>query len=48
LHFGELLEVLHERYGDVIQRAVRLALTREVDVGDAVGIFDFAVAGEAV
>lgn len=48
LHFGELLEVLHERNGNVVQRAVRLALAREVRVDDAICIFHFAVTGEAV
>ena len=48
MNFRELLEVLHERNGDVVQRAVRLALACEIDVRDAVGILNFAISCEAV
>jgi hypothetical protein len=48
LHFGELFKIRHERLGDGVQRAVRLTIAGEVDVYDAIGIFDLAVAIEAV
>lgn len=48
MHFGELLEVRHQRERDVIQRAVRLTCACEIDMRNAVGIFDAAIAVETV
>jgi len=48
LYFGELFEIFHQRTRDVVQRAVRLALTRQIDMGNAVGKGKFAVTCEAV
>lgn len=48
LHFGELFDIRHQRDRDVVQRAVRLTRAREIDVRDAIGIFDAAVASESV
>lgn len=48
MHFGELFEVFRQRAGDGVKRAIRLTPAGEINAGDAVGIFDFAVAGEAV
>lgn len=48
LNIRELFEVDGQRARDGIERAVRLAVPGEVDVRDAVGIFESAVAGEAV
>ena len=48
MNFGELLKVFRKRTCDGVECAVGLAFTCEVDVRDAIGVFDFAVAGEAV
>jgi len=43
-----LFEVCRQRARDGVERAIRLAPAGEIYAGDAVGIFDFAVAGEPV
>lgn len=48
LNIGELFEVLHDRAGDGVERAVGLAGTGEVNVRHAISIFDLAVAVETV
>lgn len=48
LHFGELFEIRHKGLCDGVQRAIRLTTTGEIDMHNAVGIFDFAVAVETV
>ena len=48
LYLGELLEVLNEWLGDVVQRAVRLTSAGKVDLSDTVGEHDTLVAGKAV
>ena len=48
LYIGELLEVLNEWLGDVVQRAVRLTSAGKVDLSDTVGEHDTLVAGKAV
>lgn len=48
LHLGKLLEILRERLGDVIQRAVGLALPDEIDVRHTIGIGEAAVTGETI
>ena len=48
LNLRELFEIRHDRLRDGIQRAIRLTTAREIDVRDAVCIFEFAVPGEAV
>jgi len=48
LHFRELFEIEHQRERDGVERAVRLAATRQIDMRDTIGKCQFAVAGEAV
>ena len=48
LNIRELFEVLHERARNGVQRAVGLAGPGEVNMRHAIGIFEFAVAGEAI
>jgi len=48
LHFGELLEVLHQRARNGVERAVRLTATREIDVRNAIGKCELAVTIETV
>ena len=48
LHLGELFEVEHERERDGIERAVRLATAREIDVRNAIGKYQFVVTSETV
>lgn len=48
LDFRELFEVRHDRLCNGIQRAVGLTTTREIDMCNAVCIFEFAVSGKAV
>jgi hypothetical protein len=48
LDVGELFEILGERARNRVERAVRLTRTGEVNVRHTVGVFHFAVAGEAV
>jgi len=48
LHFGELFEVLGQRAGDVVQRAIRLATTGQIHMGDTIGKHKFAVTGETI
>lgn len=43
-----MFEVGHQRTGDRIECAVRLAPAGEIDVRHAIGVFKFAVAGKAV
>ena len=48
LHFGELFEIFCQRTRDVVERAIRLAGTGQIDMGNAVGEGESAVAGETV
>lgn len=48
LYLGELFEGLGERLRNVVKRAIGLAHACEIDVRDAVGEGEFAVAGETV
>ena len=48
LNIRELLEVEHERTGDVIERSIRLAATCEINMRHAVGKLKLAVACETV
>ena len=48
MNFGELFEVEHQRERDGIERAIRLATTREVDMYNTISKSDLAVACETV
>jgi hypothetical protein len=48
LNFGELFEVERERERNGIERAVRLATTREIYMRDTIGKCQFAVTGETI
>ena len=48
LNLGELFEVRHDRLCDAVECPVRLTTTREVDVCDAVSIFDPVISSETV
>jgi hypothetical protein len=48
LDVGELFEVERERACDVVERAVGLAVPREINMGNAIGIFELAIACKAV
>jgi len=48
LNFGELFEVEHQRKRDGVERTVRLATAREINMRDAIGKGKFAIAIEAV
>ena len=48
LHFGELLEIFHQRTRDVVERAVRLASARQVNMCNPIRKGKFAVAREAI
>lgn len=48
LDVRELLEVRHERTGNGIERAVRLTIAREVDMGDTIREGEPAVACETI
>ena len=48
MNFRELFEVRHDRLSDGVQCSVRLATAREIDVRDAVCIFESAVSREAI
>jgi hypothetical protein len=48
LHLGELLEIFHQRARDVVERAIRLAVARQVNMCNAIGKGEFAVTGETV
>jgi hypothetical protein len=48
LNFGELFEVEHQRERNGVERAIRLATAREIDMHNTIGKGDFAVAGETV
>ena len=48
MNFGELFEVERERERDGIERAVRLATTREIYMCDTIGKCQFAVASETI
>ena len=48
LNIGKLFEVLRDRARDGIERAVGLTCAGEVNMRHAIGIFEFAIAGEAI
>ena len=48
LNIGELLEVKHERTGDVIERAVRLAVARKINVRHTISKLELAIACETI
>lgn len=48
LNIGELFEVRHQRTGNGVQRAVGLAGAAEVNMRDAIGIFEPGVPGKTV
>lgn len=48
MNFGELFEVEHQRERDGVERAVRLATAREVDMHNTISKSDLAVACETV
>jgi hypothetical protein len=48
LNIGELFEVEDERARDVIERAVGLAIAREIDMCDTISVFEFTIASEAI
>ena len=48
MHFGELLEIFHQRTRDVVERAVRLAATRQVDMCNTISKGKSAVTREAI
>ena len=48
LNIGELFEVRCERTRNGVQRAIGLAGAAEIDVRNAVGVFEFTVAGETI
>jgi len=48
LNLRELFEILYERLGNGVQRAVRLTTAREVDVRDTISKDKFAVAGKTI
>lgn len=48
LHFGELLEVFHERARDVVERAIRLASARQIHMCYAITKDEFAITSETV
>jgi hypothetical protein len=48
LNFRELFEIFRERAGDGIERAIRLATARKIDVRNAISKYKFAIAGEAI
>lgn len=48
LHLRELFEVEHKRERNSIERAIRLATAREINMRDAIRKDKFAVAGETV
>lgn len=43
-----MFEVRHQRACNGIERAIGLALAGQIYVDDAIGVFDFVVAGEAI
>ena len=48
MNFGELSEIEHERERDGIERTVRLAPAREIDMRDTIRKGKFAVASETI
>lgn len=48
MNFGELLEIEHQRERDGVERAVRLAATRKVNMHNTISKSDLAVACETV
>jgi hypothetical protein len=48
LNIGELFEVRHERARDGVERTVGLTIASEVNVRDAIRVFEAAVACKAV
>jgi hypothetical protein len=48
LHFGELLEIFHQRTRDVVEGAVGLAAACQVDVCNAISKGQSAITREAV
>ena len=48
LNIGELFEVLHERTRDSVQRAVGLACPCEINVCNAISVFELAIPGETI
>jgi hypothetical protein len=48
LYLGKLFEVFRQRQGHIVERAIRLATTRQVHMGHTFRKGEFAVTGEAV
>jgi hypothetical protein len=48
LNIRELFEVCHERARDSVKRPVGLAIPGEINICDAIGIFQFGIAREAI
>jgi hypothetical protein len=48
LHFGELLEVRHQRAGDRVESPVRLATSHEIDMHYPICIGNLTIACETV
>ena len=48
MNFGELFEIEHERERDGIERTIRLATAREIDMRDTIGKGKFAIASETI
>ena len=48
MNFRELLEIEHKRERDGIERTVRLATAREIDMRDTIGKDKFAITVETI
>lgn len=48
MNFWKLFEVEHQRERDGVERTVRLATAREIDMRDTIGKGELAIASEAV
>jgi hypothetical protein len=48
LHLRELFEIFCQRARDVVERAVRLAVARQVHMCHTIGKGEFAVTGETI
>lgn len=48
LYIGELLEVEHQRTGNGVECAIRLAGTLKIHKCDTIGIFQFAVTSKTI
>ena len=48
LNFRELFEIRHDRLRDGVQRPIRLATAREIDMYNAICVFEFAITRKAI